>query len=143
MRINDFIVAKTHADFLNQLLNRNYKAFMQCGLSLPDGKWLWMIELSHKPSKSGWRNMLLDKDTLVEEFVGEHFDYERHNTYVGWKSKYTKLLPQYPYRVVFEFVKFDTYRKYVFRGMFMINEEKSTRQKNIWNKISDKYEFNI
>ena len=138
MKTNDIIIAKTHADFLNQLLNKNYKAFMQCGLALPDGKWLWMIELSHKPSKSGWKNMLIG-DCLVEEFVGDDFDYDSHNTYLGWKKEKALPLPYYPYRVIFEVIKFNGYRQYVFRGVFMINEEKCTVKKNVWTKISDKY----
>ncbi|MBR2387616.1 MAG: hypothetical protein IKB02_02485 [Clostridia bacterium] len=141
MKTNEFIIARTHAEFLNQLLHRNYKAFMQCGLTLPDGKWLWMIKLSHKPSGSGWINMLID-DKLSEEFVGKEFQFNRHNTYIGTNMIGQHNLPWYPYRVVFDIIQFDKYRKYVFKGVFLIDEENSTLKKNVWTRISNNYEFN-
>lgn len=140
MKTNEFIIARTHAEFLNQLLKKNYKAFMKSGLSLPDGKWLWMIELSHKPSSSGWINMLID-DTLTEEFVGSEKSFITHDTWLGCKLNGKLPNKCYPYRVVFDIIQFDKYRKYVFKGLFLINEEKSTLKMNVWDRISNEYNF--
>ena len=57
MKLNDTIYAKTNAEFLNQLLNKNYQAWMKSSIKLPDGKLLWMIELKDDETASrhdGW-----------------------------------------------------------------------------------------
>lgn len=38
MKIGDCIYAKTHAQFLNQILGKEYKAWMKSSYELPDGK---------------------------------------------------------------------------------------------------------
>ena len=45
MKINEFVVAKTHKDFLNELLGLNLGGYGKSSKKLDDGKLLWMIRL--------------------------------------------------------------------------------------------------
>ena len=81
MKIGEYIYARTHADFLNELLGTNYKAWMKSCRSLPDGKQIWMIELGYFVTPAGWRNQLTEKG-ISEKHMGSEYAFEGHETYV-------------------------------------------------------------
>lgn len=140
MKSGEFIYAKTHADFLNQLLGRHYKAFMQSGIKLQDGKWLWMIRLGNFIAPSGFKNYFETPERIIEEYVGpKDHPFERQGTYVDVilnnKPKYSTE------RVVFDIVELSSTRKYIFRGVFCLNKEECTLEKNIWDCIDEEYQF--
>lgn len=135
MKSGEFVYARTHADLLNELLGTNYKAWMKSGIRLPDGRWLWMIELGNFVSPSGWKNRLVG-NKISEKHVGRDFVFE-HNTYknallIGKKFDSSD-------RVVFDMDKSGSHRKYVFRGVFRLNKEESTLDENVWDLIMDEY----
>ena len=131
MKTGEFVYARTHAELLNELLGTNYKAWMKSSIMLPDGKRLWMIRLENVVSDSGWKNQLVSDSRIVEEKIGE-FKFADHGTAFG-SGKY------FEDRVVFDLVPFGSHRKYVFRGVFRINLELSSVNKNVWDKILDEY----
>ena len=139
MQIGEFIVARTHAEFLNQLLSRNYKGFGKSGLSLPDKKWLWMIRLGDFISKSNWRNCLEDEALLTEEHFGSFFDYQHTTAKLAQKNGV--YVPAFEDRIVFDIIEYGKERKYIFRGVFTLDNARCTLNKNVWIKYSDSYSF--
>lgn len=141
MRLNDVIYAKTHYEFLNNLLGTNYKAFMKSGLTLADGNWLWMIRLGKYLGKWGWINYLETPDKLIEDFTGNgEFESPEHITYVKAR-KIGKHVPAFENRVIFEIVDCGNTRKYIFQGVFTLDINECTDDTNIWIKIADEYNF--
>ena len=134
MKTNEFVIARTHKDFLNKLLGLSLRGYQKSSKKLDDGTLLWMIRLDGKVSDAGWRNYLSSTDEITEEHIGHEFVFDGHHTYVGGGENFES-------RVVFDLVDFGSYRKYVFRGVFRIDKEKCTLNKNIWYKISDNYNF--
>lgn len=142
MKLNDTIYAKTNAEFLNQLLNKNYQAWMKSSIKLPDGKLLWMIELKDDETASHWiNNVQKDNPNVISELhVGKDYEYEHHGTYldsikrgIDWDDSD---------RVVFDKLQDSKrVRKYIFRGVFRLNKEKCSLTENVWEKISDQYCF--
>jgi hypothetical protein len=134
MRTNEFVVARTHKDFLNDVLNLTLSGYQKSGKTLDDGKLLWMIRLNGEISKAGWINYMESSDRLIEEHVERDFSYQNHRTYVGSGVEFED-------RVVFDVVEHGYSRKYVFRGVFRLDKSNCTFNRNVWYKISDKYIF--
>ena len=138
IKIGESIEAKTHAEFLSKLFKKEYKGYMKSSKKLSDGKLLWMIELGPFETSSGWINQLASKNLITETHIGITFEFG-HNTYKR------ALLDGQPFdasnRVVFDIVKSDVRRKYVFRGVFRLNIEKSSLNENIWDLIMSEYKI--
>ena len=137
MKIGEYVLARTHAQLLNELLGTNYKSWMKSGYNLPDGKLIWMIELGNFVSSSGFINRLTTFDRISEKHVEKDYAYGTHSTYKSavLNNSYKKFAD----RVVFDIIKGETSRKYIFRGVFRLNEEESTVEENIWTLVSDEY----
>ena len=141
LKLNDIIYAKTNADLINQLLNTNYKSWMRSSIKLPDEKRIWMIELGNFITPSCWINQLISADCISERHVGNNYEYQGHGTY--WDALQRNIAWDASDRVVFEKVQTSTkIRKYIFRGVFCLNMERSTLNENVWEKNSDQYFFN-
>ena len=57
MKIGEIINAKTHVNFLNKLLNKNFKAYYKNTYPYSDGLDIWFIRLDGKENKWGWTNI--------------------------------------------------------------------------------------
>jgi hypothetical protein len=132
MRVGEYIFANTHAELLNELLGTDYKGYMKCAKALPDGKLLWMIELGDFISKSGWKNRLISLERISEKQVMKEFD--SHDTYKMKGECFDERD-----RVVFEMVRLGSCRKYIFRGVFRLNQDECKLDENIWDLICDEY----
>ena len=140
MKTNDVVYARTHAELLNQLLNKKYKAYMKSSIKLPDEKRLWMIELGNFVTPSNWVNQLTSAECISERHVGKDYEYECHGTYLDATIRH--IYWDDSDRIVFEKVQLSPYeRKYIFRGVFRLNKERCTLNENVWEKISDQYFF--
>ena len=137
MKIGEYIYAKTHAEFLNELLETDYKAWMKSSIILPDGKRLWMIDLGNFVTSSGWQNVLIGNNKISEKHISKDFAFENHNTYWGARQSSKSWGPET--RVVFDIVKGGSSRKYIFRGVFRLNREESSIEENVWDLIMDEY----
>ena len=94
MKIGEVVYARTHAELLNELLGTNYKAWMKSGIRLPDGRWLWMIELGNFVSTSGWINRLVGMNKISEKHIGKDFSFvgQEYRIQVGGRDFYIDLL---------------------------------------------------
>ena len=138
MNVGKVIYARTHAELLNQLLNKHYKAYMKSSIKLPDGKLLWMIELGNFETPSHWINQFNCLGEISERHVGNSYEYEGHGTY--FDSKMRNIYWDDSDRVVFEKVQVSPCeRKYIFRGVFRLNKNKCTLDENIWEQYSDQW----
>ena len=137
MKIGEYIYAKTHAEFLNELLGTDYKAWMKSSIMLSDEKRLWMIDLGSFVTPSGWQNVLIGNNKISEKHIAKDFAFENHNTYWGAKEARKEWGPDT--RVVFDIVKTSCSRKYIFRGVFRLNKEESSVRENVWDLIRDEY----
>ena len=138
VKVGDAIYARTHAEFLNKLLGLHLKAWMKCGRNLADGKVLWMIDLGDFITPSGWINRQVSATRISEYHVGLQFDYQ-HNTYQNAKEDGSWWNGND--RVIFDIVKLESGRKYVFRGVYRVNREESKTNENIWDLVTDEYTF--
>lgn len=112
----------THAELLNYLLNKNYKAWMKSWYILNGSHAIWVIALDYQV-RSGWRNRR-DGDTIYENYVGKTINRDPLN---------------YRNRLCFSIHNNGWQRIYIFEGVFKyIKTENNTR---IWQKISDTYTF--
>ena len=140
MKANEVIYARTHAALLNQVLNKNYKQYMKSSIKLPDGKLLWMIELGPNESPSHWINQLITDEKISEKHVGSNYEYECHGTY--WDALKRRIYWDNSDRVVFQKIEFPNQgRKYIFRGVFRLNKNACTLNENVWEHVSDQYNF--
>ena len=140
MKANEVIYARTHAALLNQVLNKNYKQYMKSSIKLPDGKLLWMIELGHFVTPSHWMNQLITDEKISEKHVGLDYEYECHGTYLDALKR--RIYWDDSDRVVFQKVEFPNQgRKYIFRGVFRLNKNACTLNENVWERVSDHYDF--
>lgn len=140
MKANEVIYARTHAALLNQVLNKDYKQYMKSSIKLPDGKLLWMIELGHFVTPSHWMNQLITDEKISEKHVGLDYEYECHGTYLDALKR--RIYWDDSDRVVFQKVEFPNQgRKYIFRGVFRLNKNACTLNENVWERVSDQYNF--
>jgi hypothetical protein len=123
------IIAKTHAEFLNKLLHKEYTGYGWCTYKFDSLNILWMIRLDNRASKEGWRNSLTENGTrVVENYIGE--DYERLPSHQ--KEAYSET------RYIFDIVEGDNkLRQYIFRGTFKFASGEGSNDYRVWKKISD------
>ena len=71
MRVGETIEARTHADFLNILLNKKYRGYMKCTFVFDSINLIWMIRLDNQPTNTGWCNSLdSDGKRIIENYIG-------------------------------------------------------------------------
>ena len=133
MTVGDSIEARTHAEFLNILLDKNYKGYMKCGYNFDSINLIWMIRLDNQPTNTGWVNRLEPNgERIIEDFVGfsfERLETHKHNVY-------------HQRRYVFDIIEQAWgRRKYVFRGVFEFCQEEGNNNHHVWNKVADTASF--
>jgi transcriptional regulator with XRE-family HTH domain len=133
MKVGESIEARTHADFLNILLNKEYRGYMKCTFDFDSINLIWMIRLDNQLTKMGWRNSLeSDGEKIIENYVGlpdDRIEYQKRHVY-------------HQVRYVFDIVE-NAWgkRKYVFRGAFKFSREEGDNDYRVWVKISDTANF--
>ena len=133
MRVGESIEARTHADFLNILLDKDYRGYMKCGYNFDSINLIWMIRLDNQPTNTGWVNILEPNgERIIEDFVGfpsERLETHKHNVY-------------HQRRYVFDIIQQAWgKRKYVFRGVFEFCKEEGNNNHHVWNKVADTANF--
>lgn len=127
-KTGDIFNYKTNFELLNTLFNKNYKGWMKCVYSLTSKYCIWFIRLDGK-DKNGWRDTYNQKDTIIEEFVGDINDKP---------SNFNEYKTNSEYRAVFQ-IKDEPHkpRKYVFIGLYKYISQESTEIRRIFRKFSD------
>ena len=133
MRVGESIEARTHADFLNLLLNKEYRGYMKCTFDFDAINLIWMIRLDNQPTNTGWCNSLdLGGERIIENYIGLPEDrIEQHKRSVHHQVRY-----------VFDIVENSWgKRKYVFRGAFKFSREEGNNDYRVWRKVLDVANF--
>ena len=131
MKTNDFFYADTHAEFLNNVFGTNYKQWMKSVWEYDIDTIVWMVRFD-KETRDGWRNSFINENELLEENL------------ILTRTKYDgaplrELLSLR--RIVIAIDESGYRRKYIFKGVFVLNEEReNTNLKHYFVKISDEIE---
>lgn len=87
----------------------------------------------------GWTGEVLFS-MLSDLLKYKKFDFERPITYQVSLQR-DIYVPSFENRVVFDICETNGTTKYIFRGVFGLNTEECTLTKNVWDKLSDEYDF--
>lgn len=109
MKIGETIYANTHAEFLNEAFGTNYKQWMRCTWRFDDRHTVWMVRFNKKDG--GWKNTFIANNQIKEE----NLEAARKGD-IGFIHKR---------KIVIEIADGLNGRKYIFRGVYLYNEEKS------------------
>lgn len=133
MKTGEVITARTHADFLNTLLDKKFKGYMKCTLRFDSKNVLWMIRLDSQPTNTGWCNSLEENgNKIVENYIGHPSQrIEPHKVPVYHQRRY-----------VFDIIERSWgNRDYIFRGVFDFSREEGNNDYRVWKKIADTADF--
>lgn len=131
MKTNDFFYADTHAEFLNNVFGTNYKQWMKSVWEYDIDTIVWMVRFD-KETRDGWRNSFINENELLEEnliLTRKKYDGAPLQKHLGLR------------RIVIAIDESEYRRKYIFKGVFVLNEEReNTNLKHYFVKISDEIE---
>ena len=129
------IRARTNAEFLNQLLDKNFKQWMKSGYELDSkNRIIWMIRLDGCQSVTGWKNTIVNSDLIIEEYVGSALTRLASHKDVSLNQ----------IRCIFD-IRDSLYSKertYEFKGVFKMNAGTTTENKHVWERVSKSHTFN-
>lgn len=126
LRTGDAFLCITHAEFLNEVFGTNYKAWMKGSWKYTEDILVWFVRINGTYT-GGFKNYWQNSNTIIQICD------ETKNEFGGIPLHFVKI-PDY--RLVFEII--DGYqRKYIFKGLFRYNREKSVPKKLVFEKISD------
>ena len=124
LKEGDIIYADSHADLLNQVFGTNYKAWMKSVWNYNDETVVWMVRFNQE--RSGWYNSFVSNSRIREENI-----YRRRY----WNNRHIRYVDKK--RIAFEIDDSKAYRKYIFRGVYVYDEETSDPSSvRYHNKIS-------
>ena len=131
MKTNDIFYADTHADFLNKAFGTNYRQWMKSVWKYDIDTIVWMVRFD-KETRDGWRNSFINENELLEENL-----ILTRKKYDGAPLRELLSLR----RIVIAIDESGYRRKYIFKGVFVLNEEReNTNLKHYFVKISDEIE---
>ena len=117
------VYARTNAEFLNKTFGTNYNRWMKCGWNYDESTVVWMVEFDDKV-RQGWRNTIVDRNTVREDYVGKEVD-KLPSHRVLWGKR----------RIVVK--KEREFGRYIIYGTYRYDFEKSENNARVWVKISD------
>lgn len=129
MKAGDIIKARTHAELLNEVFGTNYKQWYKSVWEYDSNYIVWMVRFDGK-NRSGWVNEFISPDEIREENL--------YNA-TKWNGK-TVLYNTGQKRLTFEIDESGLTRKYIFKGVFAPDEEKSNPYRvRYYYKVSDTF----
>ena len=133
MKTGETITARTHAEFLNILLGKKYKAYMKCGYYFDFNNLIWMIRLDGQETSSGWCNSLEDDgNKIVEDYIGLQSQRKDSHKEPAFNQR----------RYVFDIIDRGWGRRdYIFRGVFEFDRAEGNNDHRVWKKVSDRANF--
>lgn len=129
--VGDTYRLNTHAEFLNEVFGTNYKAWMKCTWRYKRNAFVWFVRIDGG-DRNEFTNSWLNKDTIMQRYVGTERLYGGNPLQLDAPNDY---------RLVFEIYD-GAIRKYVFKGVFLMDRKKSKETEMIFNKVSDCYPMN-
>ena len=132
LKVGDCIEARTHYEFLNKVFGKNYKLWGSCVWKFDSDTIVWMVRFNKVCD--GWRNTFLTKDCIMEENLEAKPD---------WKGTKVENEPTLRMRrVVIEIDGKSYNRRYIFKGVFKYDQERSDPYSiRYHNKIADDFYF--
>ena len=128
MKSGEFIYAKTHAEFLNKAFGTNYKSWMRSAWPYDDEWVVWMVQFNK--TKNGWRNIFVSDSCIKQENLNAVKEFDGKPIEESTTKK----------RIVFEVDETGFSRKYIFKGKFVYDEDRSNPLTSQYlNKISDSF----
>ena len=125
MKNGQIFYAKTHADFLNTAFGTHYKAWMKCVWKYNSNMVVWMVRFNK--NDGGWRNTFISNNQIMEENIGK---------VKIWDGKPVEWLDKT--RIVVEIIDQGVNRRYIFKGVYEYNAEKSNPSTvRYYDKIAD------
>ena len=129
--VGDTYRLNTHAEFLNEVFGTNLRAFMRCCWRYKSNAFVWFVRIDGK-ERNKFTNSWLNKDTIIQRYVGNEGLFD---------GKPLLLDAPNDYRLVFEIYD-GAIRKYVFKGVFLMDRKKSKETEMIFKKVYDCYPMN-
>lgn len=115
-----------NADLINLLFGKNYKAWMKSGYPCSykgENAVVWMVRFDCS-IRSGWVDTMPDSNTIYEKYVWGSPQYDLN-----------EVIKNSAYRYVFEKVDRDT--KFIFKGLYKLNQEKSSETLRQYDLIEE------
>ena len=133
MKTGETITARTHAEFLNVLLGKKYKAYMKCAYYFDLNNLIWMIRLDGQETSTGWCNSLEDGgNKIVENYIGLQSQRKEGHRIPAFNQR----------RYVFDIIERGWGRRdYLFRGVFEFDRVEGNNDYRVWKKVSDRANF--
>lgn len=129
MKKGEIIYARTNAEFLNALINKNYKQWYKCTYELNNDTFIWMICLNNS-NNVGHRNKFENDCTIIEQF----------DTSLPKNKRFNHGLER-PFRLVFEKIKTANGCAYKFHGLFKLVTPVIDEYKRTLKSVNDDYNF--
>ena len=128
MKSGQIVYARTHAEFLNSTFGTNYKQWMKSVWNYDDNTIVWMVRFNR--AKDGWRNSFVSSNVIREENLEHALEWNGRSVAERLDIK----------RIVIEINEEEMCRKYIFRGVYTYDEEKSNPYAaRYYNKISNEF----
>lgn len=130
LSIGQRIYARTHAEFLNSMFGTELKAYYRCIYCLNETDYVWMINLSLKTSKFGWRNYISKTDdpnigfVIKEEYVGNPLTKIPSHNYDAKNQ----------YRYIFDIKEDFNGRYYEYKGLFRCSNDSAVNLR-VWKPV--------
>ena len=132
LKENDTFYVDTHAELLNQVFETNYKSWMRSSWDVTHNTYVWMVRFDNI-ERDGWRNYFISSDRLRQVNVTGRGEWG--NQIINNDGKY---------RIVFSIENDFHGKKYVFKGVFKYDREKSDPHgTEEYYKVSSVYPFKI
>ena len=119
LKVNESILARSNAEFLNQLLGTAFVQWKPSVYDLSEDAVLWMVRFDNV-DRWGWRNYFLSEDRLCQ-VNGKHLTVWRGQPI---EETLKKL------RYVFSIEGAGAETRYVFKGLFEFDNESSDLKSN-------------
>lgn len=133
MKIGEKNKVNTHFEFLNKLLEKDYKGWIKCTYHFDTDFDIWFITLDGRESKKGWTNTKINESLIIEEYTGKQSErLESHK-----RTDFPRT------RAIFDMIEKNRSREYVFLGIFKFDCEHSTNDKRIWKKDMELIKYNF
>ena len=128
MKAGEFIYARTNAEFLNKAFGTEYKGWQKSSWKYDDEWSVWMVRFGK--TDGGWNNTFVSNFCIKQDNLLKRKEFDGKPIALATTKK----------RIVFEIDESSFTRKYIFRGLFVYDEENSDPENAQYLvKISDEF----
>jgi hypothetical protein len=125
----------TNSELLNEVFNTHYKGYAKNTWRYSPNAFAWMVRIDGKKRSNGVTYSWLDKEIILQQC-----DTDKK----GDEGDSPALDEPDDYRLVFEIADINSAvinRKYVFKGVFLLDRKVSTPQYMVFKKVYDVFSY--